>query len=36
MIASILGGDFSAQELRSEGDNRGVAFTITLRKAEGK
>lgn len=36
MITSNLGGDFNAKELRSNGEKRGVVFTITLRKADGK
>jgi light-regulated signal transduction histidine kinase (bacteriophytochrome) len=36
MIASSVGGDFKAEDLRSNGEKRGVAFTITLRKADGK
>lgn len=36
MVASRVGADFNAGELRSSGEKRGVAFTITLRKAEGK
>jgi light-regulated signal transduction histidine kinase (bacteriophytochrome) len=36
MITSNMGGDFNAKELRSSGEKRGVVFTITLRKADGK
>jgi signal transduction histidine kinase len=36
MITSSVGGDFKAEELRSSGEKRGVVFTVTLRKADGK
>jgi hypothetical protein len=36
MITSTVGGDFEAEELEKEGERRGAAFTITLRKADGK
>ena len=36
MITNGVGGDFEAQDLRSKGERRGAAFTITLRKADGK
>lgn len=34
MITHGLGGNFHAEELRTKGDKRGVAFTITLRKVD--